>query len=54
MGRISDTVAFANAGYVDVRQTTLFVDGLGRPIQTVIQGNRPRQQPGRYGYTRCI
>jgi RHS repeat-associated protein len=45
MGRITDTVVFANAGYVDVRQTTLFVDGLGRPVQTVVQQTTPGNSP---------
>src|ERR1700744_3288264 len=34
MGRITDTVVFASAGYVDVKQTTNYFDGLGRALQT--------------------
>ena len=45
MGRITDTIVFANAGYVDVRQTTQFVDGLGRPLQTVVQQATPGNSP---------
>src|SRR6185312_5599822 len=35
MGRITDTVQFAAAGFGDVQETTHYFDGLGRPIQTV-------------------
>jgi RHS repeat-associated protein len=45
MGRITDTIVFASAGYVDVRQTTRYVDGLGRPLQTVIQQATPGSNP---------
>ncbi len=45
IGRISDTIVYANAGYVDVRQTTHFVDGLGRPIQTIVQQATPGTSP---------
>src|SRR5258706_5977177 len=31
MGRITDTVLFGSAGYVDVKETTHYFDGLGRP-----------------------
>ena len=37
VGRFTDTIIFASAGYFDVHQTTQFFDGLGRPIQTVLQ-----------------
>jgi RHS repeat-associated protein len=45
MGRITDTIIFANAGYVDVRQTTQYVDGLGRSLQTVVQQAAPGNNP---------
>src|ERR1700678_366914 len=45
MGRITDTVAFASAGYVDAKQTTQYVDGLGRPLQTVQQQITPGNNP---------
>src|ERR1700742_5031750 len=35
MGRITDTIQYAAAGYVDVKETTNYFDGLGRPLQTV-------------------
>jgi RHS repeat-associated protein len=45
MGRITDTLIFASAGYVDVKQTTQFVDGLGRPLQTVQRQMTPGNTP---------
>ena len=45
MGRITDTLVFASAGYVDVKQTTKFVDGLGRPFQAVQQQITPGNNP---------
>ena len=45
MGRITDTVAFASAGYGDVKQTTQYVDGLGRPLQNVQQQITPGNNP---------
>ena len=45
MGRITDTIVFASAGYVDVKQTTQYVDGLGRPLQTVQQQITPGSNP---------
>jgi hypothetical protein len=45
MGRIVDTNQFATAGYGDVRQTTHFFDGLGRPLQTVQQQLSPGNSP---------
>jgi RHS repeat-associated protein len=45
MGRITDTVAYASAGYGDVKQTTQYVDGLGRPLQTVQQQITPGTNP---------
>jgi len=45
MGRITDTVSFATAGYVDVRETTQFFDGLGRPLQTVQRQATPGSSP---------
>ena len=45
MGRITDTLVFASAGYVDVKKTTQFVDGLGRPLQTVQQQITPGSNP---------
>jgi hypothetical protein len=45
MGRITDTLVFASAGYVDVKQTTQFVDGLGRPLQTVQRQLTPSNIP---------
>ncbi|HXB07433.1 MAG TPA: DUF6443 domain-containing protein, partial [Puia sp.] len=45
MGRITDTVVFASAGYVDVKETTHFFDGLGRPLQTVQRQATPGNSP---------
>jgi len=45
MGRITDTVAYASSGYGDVKQTTQYVDGLGRPLQTVQQQITPGNNP---------
>jgi RHS repeat-associated protein len=45
MGRITDTLVFASAGYVDVKQTTSFFDGLGRPLQTVQRQMTPGNSP---------
>src|SRR5579871_3373382 len=45
MGRITDTVVFASSGYGDVRQTTHYFDGLGRPLQTVQRQSTPGGSP---------
>src|SRR5258708_4298886 len=45
MGRITDTVVFAAAGYVDVKETTHFFDGLGRSLQTVNRQITPGNNP---------
>jgi RHS repeat-associated protein len=45
MGRITDTVVYSSAGYVDVKQTTSYFDGLGRPLQTVQQQITPGSSP---------
>jgi RHS repeat-associated protein len=45
MGRITDTVAFASAGYIDAKQTTQYIDGLGRSWQTVQQQITPGNNP---------
>ena len=45
MGRITDTVLFGSAGYVDVKETTHYVDGLGRPLQTVNRQITPGNSP---------
>jgi RHS repeat-associated protein len=45
MGRITDTVVYATAGYGDVKQTTGYFDGLGRPLQTVQQQITPGNNP---------
>ncbi len=45
MGRITDTIVYANAGYVDVKQTTSYFDGLGRPLQKVQQQITPGNSP---------
>ena len=45
MGRITDSNAFAAAGYVDVKETTHFIDGLGRPLQTVNRQITPGSSP---------
>jgi hypothetical protein len=45
MGRITDTVIFASAGYADVKETTHYVDGLGRPLQTVSRQLTPGDNP---------
>src|SRR6185312_2209812 len=45
MGRITDTVQFAAAGFGDVQETTHYFDGLGRPIQTVQRQHSPGNNP---------
>ena len=45
MGRITDTIVFAGAGYQDVKETTHYVDGLGRPLQTVSRQLTPGSNP---------
>ena len=45
MGRIIDTIVYANAGYVDVKQSTSYFDGLGRPLQTVQRQITPGSNP---------
>lgn len=45
LGRITDTVQFAAAGYSDVQETTNYFDGLGRPLQTVQRQRSPGSNP---------
>ena len=45
MGRITDTVQFAAAAYMDVRETSHYFDGLGRPLQTVQRQLTPGSSP---------
>ena len=45
MGRITDSVQFAAAGYVDVKETMHYFDGLGRPLQTVQRQITPGGSP---------
>lgn len=45
MGRITDTIQFAAASYLDVKEMTHFVDGLGRPIQTIQRQATPGSSP---------
>jgi RHS repeat-associated protein len=45
MGRITDANIFDNAGYMDVRQTTQYLDGLGRPVETVSRQMTPGATP---------
>ena len=45
MGRITDTIIYATASYVDVKETTHFFDGLGRPLQTVNRQITPGTSP---------
>jgi hypothetical protein len=45
MGRITDTVQFAAAGYSDVQETSHYFDGLGRPLQTVQRQHSPGSNP---------
>ncbi len=45
MGRITDTVQFAAAAYGDVKETTHYFDGLGRPLQTVQRQITPGNSP---------
>ncbi|MBS1665195.1 MAG: hypothetical protein JST68_29385 [Bacteroidetes bacterium] len=45
MGRITDSVVFDGAGYIDVKQTTSYFDGLGRPLQTVQRQMTPGSSP---------
>jgi len=45
MGRIVDTIQYATAGYVDVKEATHFVDGLGRALQTVLRQATPGNNP---------
>jgi len=46
MGRITDTATFAAAAYFDVKETTTYFDGLGRPLQTVNRQIMPGSSPG--------
>ncbi|MEJ1934793.1 DUF6443 domain-containing protein, partial [Nostoc sp. NIES-2111] len=41
VGPISDAGSFASAGYTQVKQATQYLDGLGRPLQTVIKQASP-------------
>jgi len=41
VGPISDAGSFASAGYSQVKQATQYLDGLGRPLQTVIKQGSP-------------
>ena len=45
MGRITDTGQFAAAAYGDVKETTHYFDGLGRPVQTVQRQITPGNSP---------
>jgi RHS repeat-associated protein len=45
LGRITDANIFDNAAYTDVKQTTQYLDGLGRPVQTVIRQATPGATP---------
>jgi RHS repeat-associated protein len=45
MGRITDTVQFAAAGYADAKETMHYFDGLGRPLQTVNRQITPGTNP---------
>ncbi|HEY4060850.1 MAG TPA: DUF6443 domain-containing protein, partial [Puia sp.] len=45
MGRITDSALFDSAGYVDVKETTHYFDGLGRPLQTVNRQITPGSSP---------
>lgn len=45
MGRYLDPVPFNAAGYADVSQTTQYLDGLGKPFQTVSREASPGASP---------
>ncbi|HLZ88276.1 MAG TPA: DUF6443 domain-containing protein, partial [Puia sp.] len=45
LGRITDTIIYPTAGYRDVRETTHYFDGLGRPLQTVQRQASPGSSP---------
>ncbi|MHA4811564.1 DUF6443 domain-containing protein [Flavitalea flava] len=45
MTRITDTAIFDAAGYMDVKETTSYFDGLGRPLQTVNRQITPGNNP---------
>ncbi|MBN9379112.1 MAG: hypothetical protein J0H74_00015, partial [Chitinophagaceae bacterium] len=45
LGRITDTAVFAAAPYTDVKETTQYFDGLGRPQQTVSRQATPGSTP---------
>jgi RHS repeat-associated protein len=45
LGRITDATIFDNAAYTDVKQTTQYLDGLGRPVQTVVRQVTPGTTP---------
>lgn len=45
LARITDTAIFDAAGYMDVKETTNFFDGLGRPLQTVNRQITPGNNP---------
>jgi RHS repeat-associated protein len=44
-GRITDENAFAAAAYIDVQESTSYMDGLGRPLQTVRRQITPGSIP---------
>ncbi|HEY4148432.1 MAG TPA: DUF6443 domain-containing protein, partial [Chitinophagaceae bacterium] len=45
MGRITDIHQFDGSDYTDVKEATQFLDGLGRPLQTVIRQATPGASP---------
>ncbi|HEY4150835.1 MAG TPA: DUF6443 domain-containing protein, partial [Chitinophagaceae bacterium] len=45
MGPITDGGSFNAAGYTDVKEATQYMDGLGRPLQTVMRQATPGSSP---------
>src|SRR5690349_5867923 len=45
LGRIPDEATFNSATYLDVKESTLYLDGLGRPLQTVSRQATPGSTP---------
>src|SRR5689334_6905076 len=44
MGAITDTSSFRTASYTEVKEATSYIDGLGRPLQSVSKQSTPTAQ----------
>src|SRR5689334_18838436 len=45
LGRITDEATFNDANYLDVKESTQYFDGLGRPLQAVSKQATPGTAP---------